>query len=210
VTAGSVGGAYMAGFALCASPNRIQRKQRDVCATREEGNFRSSDLHMKLYMMRRWRPRSSSSDTQFFTCARPGRNKDKHAPVSDHVVDRWVKELPVGTVLVSLLGRKGGPDGLSEFSFYSFYGAWDRPEERRGRRSFQEWLHRRHKDRFIELREYPTYDSCLISEETLQAVKTDILDRLAAGRTVILMDSGGEQRTGQVCKYMGFIEDSRR
>ena len=46
-------------------------------------------------------------------------------------------------------------------------------------------------------------------KETLQAVKTDILDRLAAGRTVILMDSGGEQRTGQVCRYMRFIEDSR-
>jgi hypothetical protein len=30
---------------------------------------------------------------------------------------------------------------------------------------------------------------------------------LSKGRAVVLMDSGGEQRTGQVCRYMKFVED---
>jgi hypothetical protein len=31
---------------------------------------------------------------------------------------------------------------------------------------------------------------------------------LSAGRTVVLMDSGGQDRTGQVCRQMGFVENT--
>jgi hypothetical protein len=108
---------------------------------------------------------------------------------------------------VSLLGRKQGPEGQSEYSFYSFCGLGDTPEERHGRLSFQEWLDRYHKDRPILVIEHPTYDFRPVPPETLAAVASDIFKLLGAGRTVVLIDSGGETRTKTVCKYMGFVED---
>ncbi|HPS76858.1 MAG TPA: hypothetical protein PLS53_01740 [Thermoanaerobaculaceae bacterium] len=30
---------------------------------------------------------------------------------------------------------------------------------------------------------------------------------LANGRTVVVLDSGGQERTLQVCNYLGFVED---
>lgn len=145
----------------------------------------------------------------FFTCARPGRSKSATDPVADPLVQAWARGLPGGsnTVLVSLLGRKHGPDGVSEFSFYSFHGAMDHPLERRGRPSFQEWL-REHTDRDIQVIEHPTYDFRPIPAETLSAVGADVIEQLSAGRTVVLIDSGGETRTKVVCKYLGFTEDT--
>lgn len=170
---------------------------------------------MKPYRLRRWRSSSSPERIRFFTCARPGRSgrdESRFDRVADDVVHLWVRGLPDGeeAVIVSLLGRKNGPDGMSEFSFYSFHGGWDLPVERRGRPSFEEWLQRWHKNRRIKVLEHPTYDFRRIPQETLRAVASDVLRELSAGRTVVLIDSGGEQRTGQVCRYMGFIEDSRR
>src|SRR5438034_508690 len=102
--------------------------------------------HMKLlkalkpYMLKRWRTGAPSNCHYFFTCARPGRTSDpdsKHAQVSDELVHRWVLGLPgPNTAIVCLLGRK--PDGLSEFSFYSFYGGFDIPSEHPHCLSFQE------------------------------------------------------------------------
>ncbi len=165
---------------------------------------------MEPCKLKRWKPRSTSGVVQFFTCARPGRyraSKGSLDPVPDEVVDEWVQGLP-GTAeiaIVSLLGRK--PDGRSEFSFYSFHGGWDAPEERRGRLSFQEWLNRRHNERSIQVLEHPTCDYGRVPQKTLDAVSSEISCLLSKSRTVVLMDSGGESRTYQVCKHMGFAED---
>ncbi len=166
---------------------------------------------MESCRLKRWRPRSSLRVGQFFTCARPGRYRPSHGsfdPVPDDVVDEWVRGLPgdLNTVIVSLLGRK--PDERSEFSFYSFHGAWDLPEERRDRPSFQDWLNRRHNERSIQVLEHPTCDYGHIPQKTLDAVSSDISRLLSEGRTVVLVDSGGDTRTcRQVCKYLQFIED---
>ena len=78
-----------------------------------------------------------------------------------------------------------------------------------GRLSFQAWLDRWHGDRAIEVIEHPTKDYIKIPPKTLTAVTADIERLLLAGRTVVLVDSGGEIRSRQVCTYMGFTEDSR-
>ena len=164
---------------------------------------------MEPYRLRRWKPNSSSTPGHLYTCARPGRSKGADRDVPEELVHRWVRGLPGGAniAIVSLLGRKHGPEGQSEFSFYSFCGLWDTPAERHGLLSFQEWLHRSHEDRSIQVIEHPTYDFRPVPPETLAAVASDISELLGAGRTVVLIDSGGETRTKTVCKYMGFVED---
>ena len=82
------------------------------------------------------------------------------------------------------------------------------PKSGAGRYRFQEWLDRHHKDRGISVVEYPTYDAVPVPEATLRAVADGILRLLSEGRTVILMDSGGQERTGQVCGHMGFVENT--
>jgi hypothetical protein len=166
---------------------------------------------MEPYKLRRWRPTSSSQNVQFFTCARPGRSKSARDRIPDDLVHQWPRGLPgdTNTVVISLLGRKHSPGGESEFSFYSFYGPLDLPAERRGLLSFQQWLDRWHKNRSIQVLEHPTYDFCRVPPQTLNAVASDISRLLSANRTVVLMDSGGETRTKQVCQHMGFVEDTR-
>lgn len=110
---------------------------------------------------------------------------------------------------MSLLWRKHGPSGTSEFSFDSFCGGFDTAAERRGRPSFQEWLDCWHKERAILVVEHPTYDFCPVPPDVLDAVASDVVSFLLKGRTVVLMDSGGETRTRVVCKHIGFIEDTR-
>ena len=159
--------------------------------------------------LKRWR--SPDGAWQFYTCARPGRSKGKHQFIEDKTVHEWIGDLPGGAnmVIVSLLGRKNGPGGKSEFSFYPpFYGDWDQADERRGKISFQQWLDRHHKDRCIQVVEHPTYDGVRVPEATLRAVACEVSRLLSAGRTVVLMDSGGQDRTGQVCRQMGFVENT--
>lgn len=164
---------------------------------------------MGIHNLRRWR--SPDRSWQFYTCARPGRSKGKARQVEDKTVHEWIRSLPgeANTVIVSLLGRKNGPAGKSEFSFYpSFYGDWDEPQERHGKMSFQRWLDRHHKDRGIRVVEFPTYDGIRVPEATLRAVECEIFRLLSEGRTVVLMDSGGIERTRQVCVHMGFVENT--
>lgn len=106
---------------------------------------------------------------------------------------------------MSLLGEK--QDGMSEFAFYSFRSEADVD---RGRRpSFQEWLERFHADKSIVVFEHPTVDYAdHIPEDRFVAIATDIVRLVAEGRTVVLVDSGGEQRTGEVCRRMDAKEDS--
>ena len=91
----------------------------------------------------------------------------------------------------------------------------DTPYYKRGhaynnKMSFQEWLDQQHKDLQILVREHPTVDSQPIPYEQLSAIATDVLNFISAGRTVVVMDSGGVGRTGAVCKYMKATEDTPR
>lgn len=157
---------------------------------------------------------SPSCDARFFTCARPGRSKGSDGCVTDELVSAWVKGLPgPNTVIISLLGRKRNRKELSEFSYYSFYGEWDTPPERSDKPSFQEWLERHHKDLQILVREHPTYDRDIynflpIPPFTLAAIESDVRQFVSEGRTVVVMDSGGVGRTGEVCEYMKPTEDT--
>ena len=98
----------------------------------------------------------------------------ERSAVPDNLVDKWVRGLPGirPVAIVSLLGRK--PDGLSEFSFYSFAGAFERPAERKGRPLFIDWLLRRHPACVDRVIEHPTTDFKRIDVSTLAAVAADI------------------------------------
>ncbi len=115
----------------------------------------------------------------------------------DAVVDQWVKHLPgPNTAIVSLLGTK--PNGMSEFSFYSFYP----------RASLQEWLATTHPLLSIKVVEHPTRDFAPIPAQKLIAITQTIEALFSEGHTIVLVDSGGETRTGQVCAFMGLVESS--
>jgi hypothetical protein len=165
---------------------------------------------MEPYRLRRWRSRTGNFSIH--TCGRPGRSKGPDAPVGDEVVDKWIKGLPGdgGIAIISLLGRKNGPNGDSEFKFYSFHGRWDSPSECRSRPSFGEWINGRGFIRSIEVIEHPTFDFKPIPDETLDAVSKDIYRVLDQKLSVILIDSGGQTRTGRVCAFMNFLEDSAK
>ncbi len=151
-----------------------------------------------------------SSGLMFFTCARPGRSLGPDNDVPDDVVSNWVRGLPgPNTVIISLLGRKRNRKQLSEFSYYSsFCGEWDTPLERDNKPSFQEWLQQHHNDLDILIREHPTYDDTDVPSTTICAISTDVHRFIEEGRTVIVMDSGGVGRTGQVCEYLKATHDT--
>jgi hypothetical protein len=114
----------------------------------------------------------------------------------------WVRGLPgPNTVIVSLLGRK--PDGTSEYSFYPFKGGFDHADKGG---SFQHWLSAHYPDLSIEVIEHPTVDFAPIDAQTMAAVAADIRSMLDRNRTIILIDSGGQTRTGAVCGYLGLSE----
>ncbi len=170
---------------------------------------------LKPYKLRRWKVEIPTGPAHFFTCGRPGRETGAFEVVADDLVHRWVQALQkLGDKLaiVSLLGRKPfqipGLTSDSEFSFYSFCGGFDTPSERDGHPTFQEWMDQHFKGHHILIREHPTYDYGKICPETLDAVKNDIRELISAGHTIIVVDSGGETRTGQIRKHMGAEEDS--
>jgi len=161
--------------------------------------------------LKQWSVQCRTGVAHFFTCARPGRSKGKNQHVSDKDVSRWVDGLPgPRTAIISLLGRKGGPEGPSEFSFYSFFGGLDTAGERLNWPSFQEWLNNEHAALGILIKEHPTFDFCRIPDETLQQVADDLSELLREQRTVVVVDSGGDTRTNMVCKYLSANEDSRK
>jgi hypothetical protein len=169
---------------------------------------------MKAYMLRRWRRASSPEPIPFFTCARPGRTSDeksKKAMVEDKTVDKWIAGIADApkTAIVSLLGHKPPPSRMSEFAFYSFHGEADTEPERAKRLSFQEWLSSRHPTRCIQVVEHPTEDYAPVPDATCAAVQATVDRLLADGWRVVLIDSGGEVRVKQVCRSIGFVEDSR-
>ena len=48
-----------------------------------------------------------------------------------------------------------------------------------------------------------------IPHGALAAIANDIDRLLSDGKTVVLVDSGGETRSGQVCRHMDLVEDTR-
>jgi hypothetical protein len=155
---------------------------------------------MEPYRLREWRVPLG----RLFTCGRPGRSKWKDAPrVPENALHDWVQNLPEGKlVIVSLLGQK--PDGTSEYSFYPFRGGYDQCDDRKP--TFEAWLAKHYPGRGIVVREHPTVDFKQIPPETLQRAATDIGNVLNRGETVVLVDSGGQTRTGVVCQFLKLQE----
>ena len=153
------------------------------------------------HRLRHWRLPALPGDVVFHTCARPGRSKNSYGKVPDNILRKWVSKLPAESdvAVVSLLGEKR--DGTSEYSFYSFHAKG---------RSFQQWLDKNCPTKGVQVVEHPTIDFDRVPTETMEAVASDISRLLSEGRTVVLMDSGGEERIRQVCRHMDAIEDSRR
>ena len=115
----------------------------------------------------------------------------------DKVAREWVLRVTAlgpHPAIISLLGRK--PDGMSEYSFYSFFGGFDEANDFPRTPSFGEWLTAIDPD--IVLVEHPTTDFQSIPGDVLDAIKTDVFRLVSEGRTVLIVDSGGETRTGQV------------
>src|ERR1700758_4758628 len=96
----------------------------------------------------------------------------------------------------TLLGCK--PDGMSEYKFYSFYGGYEKAEDQKGRKSFRESLDQWCTNDPIALREHPTRDIDRVPDDARAATAESIAELLRSGHTVVLMDSGGEQRTRQI------------
>lgn len=165
---------------------------------------------MEPYRLKHWNAPTYSSELDFYTCARPGRSGGPKGQVSDELVRRWVSNLPGNgpIVLFSLLGRKQGAKGQSEFhSFYSFYGPWDSDRERAGRPSFENWLSLNFSGR-VCLMERPTYDNQNVPPQTMKLIESDIRSLPAGSWTVVIMDSGGCNRVKPVCDYLGLVEDT--
>ena len=142
----------------------------------------------------------AGGDKYFFTCGRPGYcPKDKNKQVSGEEVSAWVLGLPgPDRAVVSLLGCK--PDGRSEFRFYPFHGAWDSLEERGNKPSFQEWVDHHHPDLEVVVKQHPTWNKGIGSDE-VEAIAAVVGDLISQGRTAIVVDSAGVSRTGQVAKF---------
>jgi hypothetical protein len=123
----------------------------------------------------------------------------KQMKVGDECVLAWLAGLPVSTeeiIIVSLLGRKA--DGLSEFSYYSFRGGFDRPQDRPDCPTFQEWLDSQHGAGRYRIYEYPTIDLLVPPDETKSPAVATILSFVKTGKTVIVVDSGGIGRSGNI------------
>ena len=165
---------------------------------------------MEPHKLRKWRLHSLQGDlAYFYTCARPGRSRGPRGCVSDQIVSEWVERLPgPDTAIVSLLGRKQGNKGSSEFSYYSFSGGVDTSQERGSKPTFVEWLDSHHPERRILVRQHPTLDYRPIPYERLVAIEAEVRRLTSIGRIVVVVDSGGESRTGKVCRHMKAINMS--
>lgn len=154
---------------------------------------------MEPYKLRRWKKASNTDSIALYTCARPGRSAGPNGVVSDSMVLRWIAGLPggdSGLSLISLLGQK--PDGTDEHSFYSFKTA----------AGFHGWL-KQHSPKVVFLFEHPTTDFRPVCTEQCSAIGKQIDHELSLGRTVVMVDSGGVQRSSQVCRNIGLLEDTR-
>lgn len=152
--------------------------------------------------LRKCRSLGAPSAGVLFTCGRPGRSLGRTNPVSDEIVDCWVAGLPEAKTLhlLSLLGTK--VDGKSEYRFYSFRGS----HEHSTKPTLQTWLDRRHGAGTFRVHEYPTVDAGpnSLCEGQIQSIRSLVNPLIDAGETVVLFDSFGSERTGQVCRALNF------
>jgi hypothetical protein len=157
------------------------------------------------YAPKRWHSKTGLASGELFTCARPGRSLGRKAKVSDSEVHDWVGNLPSRQkiTIISLLGLR--KNGRSEFSYYTFRGGDDK-SQRPSDSTFQEWLDSNFpRGRFVVV-ERPTEDYKPIPSDKLAALALEVRLFLDKGETVVVMDSGGDKRSGKVCRYMGFCE----
>lgn len=152
--------------------------------------------------LKQCKPIGAPQEAFLFTCGRPGRSLGRTTAVPDEMVDCWVAGLPqAGTLhVLSLLGEK--EDGRSEYSFYSFRGS----HERSAKPTFQNWLDSRYGSGRLQLHEYPTVDAGpgSLSDEDIESIRAIVMPLLSTGETVVVFDSYGSERTGQVCRALGF------
>lgn len=155
--------------------------------------MRLNRMTTEPHQLRRWRLPFMAEDCRFYTCARPGRSLGLKSKVADELIHKWVRRFLWydKLVIISLLGQK--PEGLSEWSFYSFY--------EHGLR-FGDWLAQHYPGRGIQVVEHPTIDRQPVPRGIKEAVKASITDYLNEGYVVVLIDSGGETRTGDICRFM--------
>jgi hypothetical protein len=144
---------------------------------------------------------------RLFTCGRPGRGtfSGSTKQIPEYVIDLWIDGLPKvpQASVLSLLGHKH-PSGLSEFSYYPFRSCM----EDGAKPTFQDWLISRYGPRFI-IEEFPTEDRLpMASCEYVEAIRSRVRTLLDSGAVVIIVDSAGVQRTGEVCRTMGMLKSN--
>lgn len=142
-----------------------------------------------------------------YTCGRPGRGtfSGSKKQIPEYVINSWIDGLPKVPQLsiISLLGHKH-PSGLSEFSYYPFRSCMeDGPKP-----TFQDWLTLHYGPRFI-VEEFPTQDRLpMASGEFVEAIRNRVRTLLGSGAVVIIVDSAGVQRTGEVCRTIGVLQSN--
>lgn len=137
------------------------------------------------------------------TCGRPGRGEcaTQRCEIGVGTIDKWAQGLPEHKPIhiVSLLGRK--KDGFSEFGYYPFRSS----KETGSKPTFHEWLDERYPGRFV-VHEFATTDRMGVPADIRASASKCIADLLEAGKTVVLMDSAGSERTGRVREALGYRE----
>jgi len=162
------------------------------------------DLSGPLRLRQFLPPVDDSALGSLWACARPGwspKTKEKKKHVSEQRVRAWLAGLPGEPPihLVSLLGKKD--NDLSEYSTYDFRGRFD-PED--GRPIFQEYLDQiEGRGKFI-VHEFCTTDLRSVPASKLDEIVKRIWELLQLQLTVILFDSGGVGRVGQVRQRLHF------
>jgi hypothetical protein len=142
-----------------------------------------------------------------FTCGRPGRGtfSGSKKQIPEDIIDLWVDGLPKAPQLsiISLLGHKH-PSGRSEFSYYPFRSCMEDGTTP----TFQDWLNSRYGPRFI-VEEFPTEDRLpMASCDAVEAIRNRVRTLLDSGAVVIIVDSAGVQRTGEVCRTIGMSQSN--
>lgn len=157
------------------------------------------------YRLKEFVSRAKPFAGRLFTCARPGRSKGStKKSIGDEVVRAWIGGLPNCRPLhiVSLLGRKPPPSGLSEYSYYSFRGG----HENRKSPTFQDWLDVNFAASGFKVTEFPTIDLRRIDDRDMAEICDYIRSLLKSSVNVLIVDSGGFTRTRSVCAALGAEE----
>jgi hypothetical protein len=149
-----------------------------------------------------YRSRKAPFRGRLFTCARPGRSLGaKLSPIDDAIVKAWVDGLPTlrPLYIVSLLGSKPKPSGISEYSFYSFRGGHEPRDQRPASITFQKWLDLHFGRGSFIVVDFPTTDTEAIDVSYLSTICEAVRSLLDASANVLIVDSGGVGRSGKVC-----------